>query len=312
MGDIKGNVMRQFKDAHYKDNHSVQLYPEDDARHMYVDEPSVLAAFVAFCSGPHSVTRHTTKTSGDHRVFLRGCTRDYSHSTPSLFRCGDDGEPCKDEERKRRWKAYQGFLDGLQPTLKGDRWCRAEIGAVLQHYGLKTPWLDVVQNFYTAIWFATHRFSDQGSCHVTILSEEDWGWISFYVRKHPKKSKYLRVTDLPGDHSSRHLRPHAQQGASLAKQNDAAAHCERDQDLNEYRIAQVRFPNSARWTLSGYTFSAEFLFPAAAQDNSLEQLRRPQVQRRWRPASTEKCRCRRASLGRECRLTRLSCPSMLT
>ena len=270
--------MRQFKDSYYKDNCLVQLCPEDDAKHMYVGAPSVLAAFVAFCSGPSSVAHYTTNTFRDHRVFLRGCTRDYSHSTPSLFRCGDDGEPCQDEERKRRWKAYQRFLDGLQPTLKGDRWRRAEIGAVLQHYGLKTPWLDVVQNFYTAIWFATHRFSDQGSCHVTAPSEEDRGWISFYVRKHPKKAKYLKVTDVPGDHSSRHLRPHAQQGASLAKQYDEAAHCGRDQDLNEYRIAQVCFPNSPRWALSGHMLSVDFLFPPAAQDNSLEQLRRPQVQ----------------------------------
>lgn len=138
---------------------------------------------------------------------------------------------------------------------------------------------DVVQNFCTAIWFATHRFSDQGSFQTTTVSEEDWGWISFYVRKHPNKSKYLKVTDLPGDHSSRRLRPHTQQGASLAKQYDEAAHCERDQDLNEYRIAQVCFPNSTRWALSGYTFSVDFLFPPATQDNSLEQLRRPQVQK---------------------------------
>lgn len=285
MGDTTGNIMRQFKDAYHKNDYSVELYPEHDPKHMYVEAPSVLAAFVAFCSGSPSAIERVAKVGPTSpprhpRVFLRGCTDDYRYSVPSLFRCGDDGRQCLDEERKRRWKAYQLFLKRVECMLEGARWKREQnMGAVLQHYGIKTPWLDVVQNFYTAIWFATHCFPHQGSCHISTLSVKDWGWISFYVHKHTTgASKYLKVTDLPGDHSSRHLRPHAQQGASLAKQNDTETYCKRDQDLKEHKIAQVRFPNSPRWALCGYTFSAPFLFPSRAQDNSLEQLSRDEVQ----------------------------------
>ena len=288
MGDTTRNVMWAFKDTYYKEDCSVELYPEYDTKYMHVEAPSVFAAFLAFCSGPRSASHQKITATRNHRVFLRGSTRDYGHSTPSLFRCGDDGEQCKDEERRLRWGAYQCFLNRLLPTLKGDRWSRTEMGAVLQHYGIKTPWLDVVQNYYTAIWFATHCFSHQGPCHVTNRSEKDWGWISLYVRRHPKKRKYLKVTDLPGDHSSRHLRAHVQQGVSLAKQNDMARHCERDQDLNEYKIAHVRFPNSPRWALSGYAFSVPFLFPLCAQDTSLNQLSRPIVQEMLDDACTSK------------------------
>ena len=64
---------------------------------------------------------------------------------------------------------------------------------------------------------------------------------------------------------------------SLAMQNDQDE-LEACQDFRKYRIAQVRFPNSKPWKLTGYMFSTRFLFPAPEQDDSLRQLSRPDVQ----------------------------------
>ena len=144
--------------------------------------------------------------------------------------------------------------------------------------GIRTPWLDVVDNLYTAIWFAVHDFETRDTLRVAVRSEHEWGWISFYVgqRQRPKQSK-LVAQDIVGEQSSRHFRPHAQQGLSLAMQKDDASGPSKAQDFIDYRIAQIRFPNSKRWKLRGHMFSTRFLFPAPEYDDSLKQLGRPAV-----------------------------------
>ena len=167
-------------------------------------------------------------------------------------------------------------MNELHPKLEGDRWKSKNLGAVLQHYGIRTPWLDVVRNLYTAIWFATHDFETRGSCFVATPSEREDGYISIYDAR-PEGRTWLKVVDLWGNDSSRHFRPHAQHGLSLAKQDDGDPRDEQ-QDMEPYRIAHVRFPNSRVWALCGHMFSARFLFPAPEYDDSLKQLSRPDIQ----------------------------------
>lgn len=170
---------------------------------LSVERPTTLAAFFAFSSGQ----------SIDTRIFLRGCTENYDRAYPSLFR----GLPNDNVvgERMKRWNAYKYVLEHIA-KLDGRRWHRAGLGAVLQHYGSKTPWLDVVRNLYSATWLATHNLRGAGPDGIVAPSKDDYGWISFFRRKHRATGKRLRVTDISARHSSTHLRPHAQHGRSLA------------------------------------------------------------------------------------------------
>ena len=181
-------------------------------------------------------------------------------------------------ERQRRCLAYKYALENLC-TLKGDRWHRKNLGAVLQHYGIKTPWLDVVQNLYTAIWFAIHDLSDSGSHVVVNPSKNDHCWISFYRRRFGTQEHLLQVEDLSAAHSSTHVRPHTQHGMSLAMLPDDKKNLCHFQDFTKYRIAQVRFPNTKQWQLCGPMFSAPFMFPSLHDDGSLRRLSSPQVQK---------------------------------
>ena len=269
MGSLLGNFMSQFKHEYHTNDNSVELYSKnrrklmcevdsgDDAEYMSVNEPMALAEFVAFCC------------QEEHDVYLRGCTENFRQSVPSLFRNGS-GESCDKETVEKRWDAYQSLLNELKPKLKGTRWGQHNLGAVLQHYGIRTPWLDVVRNIYTAIWFANHEFETCGSCRVAVKSKQEHCWISLYVKE--RNQIKLTVSDLWGAHSSRHLRAHVQQGVSLARQKDDARDAEPIQDLNKCRIAQVRFPNSRQWRLRGYMSSTTFLFPEPERDESLKQL----------------------------------------
>ena len=249
----------QFKNDYYEDDDSVAFPYEDDLTYIQVNDPAVLASFVAFCSRPST------------RVVFRGSTDRHQHSVPSLFRDEHD-QQCSNDELNARWRAYRCLIDELHHQLKDrPRWKnRATMGAILQHYGIKTPWLDVVRNLYTAIWFATHEVDTCGSRLVVSWSDKTHGHIAMYCLE---SDTSLKLVDLWDNDSSRHLRPHAQHGLSLAKQCDDADTLSEQQDFREpYRIAQVCFPNSLKWALCGHMFSCEFLFPDPERDDSLKQL----------------------------------------
>ena len=238
---------------------------------MSVEDPIALAAFVAFCS-----------RKGE-QIFLRGSNGDHLYSVPSLFR---DPGGCSYSERKceQLWYAYQDAIIRLRRRLTKNknksRWRRLNLGAVLQHYGMKTPWLDVVRNLHTAVWFATNEFSRaHGSHSIARESGKPHGWISLYVRRTVVGSHSpLAVNDL-WEISRRGTFGRIPNKGSLSMQKDGESYPAREQDLNKnYRIGQVRFPNStkqehsSKWKLGGHMFTAPFLFPNAEDDDSLKEL----------------------------------------
>lgn len=248
-----------------RNGNSARLEHDHGSAYLCIERPSTLAAFLAFCSGQ----------STNARTFLRGCTENYTTAYPSLFRENSDVAPqC---EQRRRWNAYKHALAGIR-KLNGSRWRRKDLGAVLQHYGVRTPWLDVVRNLYTAIWFATHDLTGSGLHGVAKPARTEHFWISFYRRQTGTAEERLRVKDLSAHHSSLHVRPHAQHGLSLSMQPDDIELPHPYQDFNKFRIAQVRIPNGGKWKLSGHMFSTAFLFPSVELDDSLRRLSTAAVQ----------------------------------
>ena len=245
-----------------------------DFAFLSIDRPTTLAAFFAFCNGRSSGTT----------IYLRGTTKFHSTAYPSLFR----GLPRIGYmlEQDRRWRAYKYVLKSLQ-NLKGGRWHRKDLGAVLQHYGIKTPWLDVVRNLYSAVWFATHELGHRGQCRIVQPTYRDCGWISFYRRRVASNDRLLELNDISAHHSSTHLRPHTQHGASLAMQSDEDKTPNTLQDFNRFCIAQVCIPNSEEWKLSGHMVSTEFMFPSNDLDDSFRRLRKPAVREILRHACTK-------------------------
>ena len=262
--DSGQSAVVQFCHQRYP-NSGLVLEKDAYGRYVHLDDPVVLAALVAFCS------------KNGRPVFLRGSCCNFPKAFPSLFRGKDKDSCCGNPEE--RWSAYRHVLRRLRAQREGTRWDRENLGAVLQHYGIKTPWLDVVRSLPVAIWFATHTLDiDDQSLGTVKQSTKTHGWISLYVN-HRSGQRQLTVVDLWDAHSSQHVRPHAQQGLSLAMQCDPKNdedQCPPDactSDFNTYRVARIRFPaRSKRWRLCGHMFSSQFLFPACEHDDSLEQL----------------------------------------
>lgn len=279
MGSIRAEDLLQTFCDDYSEL-AARASDEYGCPYIRIEKPIALPVFAAFCSG------------NGREVFLRGCTRNFQHTFPSLFR----GIP--NEDVQARWEDYKCLLRELGAATTGLRWNRPNLGAVLQHYGMKTPWLDVVRSFYTAVWFATHDLVQQPcSRHESIEDScpgcgargfvkpscRDYGWISFYAteavhsNEQPGFNEELVVQDIPCEQSSKHFRPHAQQGLSLAMQDDSrdwhdTAMPGTGRDFNSYRIAHLRFPNNVEWAVCGGMFSTGFLFPPRSQDETLDQL----------------------------------------
>jgi hypothetical protein len=223
---------------------------------LCMDHPVALARFVAFIK---------SRVKGvNASVYLRGQTTEYAGMTPALFRGanGDEGI---------RFAAYKKALLGLQAELPYLRFGRTNIGAVFQHYGLRTPWIDLVDNIYTAVWFATHSHDGDDPIRSSYHpSQEPYGWI-YLVATVQVGAAGLVCVDLRREQSSMNVRLQVQHGLSIASQHDHADKAAM-RDYGHFVVARVRIPNDRRFRLQGALATTQFYFPPQRLDESFDLL----------------------------------------
>lgn len=258
MGEsLQQNRMERFAEVYGPGQVTVRL--REGRKWLEVSDPAVLASFVAFCKLP--------LYSSGLRVYLRGESSFHAALVPSLFRDADD-EP----SRRQRWAAYRDFLRGLPRVVKGTRFTQKNFGAVLQHYGFRTPWLDVVDDLNVAIWFALNRWTEEGNQCTYRPSDQDQGWLVIVAV--PRDN---RVLDLRNGQSSRNVRCHTQQGTSISMQHDDARQPRSSQDFMPQVVGTVRIPNERRWRVTGHRASRDYFFPPTAIDDTYRKLLNPEV-----------------------------------
>lgn len=233
---------------------NLQFRDDFDRPRLFCDEPAIVAR-VASQIRQQALLHLGNRT----KVLMRGQTRNHVGIVPALFR------PPRDAiDSKLLLKAEDKFRSKIQKISLG-RLKRPSLAALLQHYGYSTSWLDVVDNLWMAVWFATHTFDRRALPGMTTsFTEEESGWIYFIASE--IGSKKLNVVDLRAAHHGLSLRPHTQHGWSVKSQ------CASVSDLNEWVIGCVEFPVGARWKLEGYLGSAEFFFPSPKLDDTLRRL----------------------------------------
>lgn len=252
MGDVViRNRMRRFSRVYGSTLASVRQVRGREW--LEVADPAILASFVAFCRVPlHAMGM---------RVYLRGENSRYRALVPSLFRGVEETL-----DRRKRWAAYRQFLNELPEVVTGTRFKQKDFGAVLQHYGFRTPWLDVVDDLNVAIWFALNDPQElDGKCQYRP-SDSACGWL-LVIGTTEKQI----VHDLRSAQSSRNVRCHTQQGFSIAQQHD---HEEphRAQDLMRNVVGAVRIPNKDSWLVHGHRASQEYYFPSTQLDDTYDKL----------------------------------------
>lgn len=200
------------------------------------------------------------KRAADHGVgvFVRGQVSHHSAMTPSLFRTA------KVEPHVLR-RAEHDFITTIAKRVAVGRFKRANVAALLQHYGFRTTWLDAVDNLFVAYWFAAHEICIDAEGAITVsASKESSGWI--YVLR-PVAG--CRVVDLRTQHHPLSARPHVQHGISIAAQENDGP------DLRESVVATIRTP--IKGTTAGMLFDNAHLFPSETLDHTLHLLLKHRV-----------------------------------
>lgn len=208
-------------------------------------------------------------------ILLRGQTSCYKNMTPSVYR---GRNPITDTD-------MDAFLADYRNTLQVDLapYQALTTEPLVQHYGIKTRWLDVVDSIPHALFFAVNNcvdspyFGSKGGTNLTyIQSLNEYGFIYLLdcgnlsnvlmpagvpVQGLWNNAAGLGVCDLRIAKSSIALRPHAQHGL-LIRQTGS-------NDLWDLVVARIAVPlqTARNWIGSCDALSRESLFPPKIWDN---------------------------------------------
>lgn len=162
---------------------------------------------------------------------------------------------------------------------------RAVIEPLLQHYGVKTRWLDVVDNIWVALWFACFKQVTVGRyahhvrrsptseglgarAYIVIFQTEqliDTGVPGYRV------GPRTRMVDLRYNVPSVYLRPHAQHGSLIARARTGGDPLG-GLDDSVAGVIEVDLADALTWLGDGSMSSAGTLFPSASFDEGYRRL----------------------------------------
>lgn len=182
----------------------------------------------------------------------------------------------------KRHAAINKYVDGMisaQAFLNGSPAHVAE--PILQHYGLRTRWVDFVDNIWIALWFACHdyfccgpsgRFAHferrsigDGSKYAYIEIAGFENLIAVETRPGFYQSNDFEFCDLRVGSPSLYIRPHAQHGVMVRKRLvSEVAHT----DLSDCLFGTVRMTlaDALSWLGHGELLSIHSLFPSPYYD----------------------------------------------
>ena len=257
------NLMEKFakKDrSHLIGNWDVEYINSNETPHLYINDMRVLAGFTGYL-------KFQCWEKNKSKVYYRGQREPFT-LIPSLFREITDKNKniieTTNERLQTRYKAYAKLVEEIKHLYEATRF-QENFGPVLQHYGIRTPWIDLIDNVFVAVWFATHKFN---SNETNICKPDDgYRWIYFMEIKEDQ----MKYEDLREFHTSLSLRLHTQHGISATRKTNAWNM--ENRNLDEYVIARVKIPKDM--TLDDdNVFSAEYMFPSEEFDNTYKYLKK--------------------------------------
>lgn len=210
-----------------------------------------------------------------HRVYFRGQSKLYPNLCPSLYRnVATDATQYKREgilsKKIQDFKNKCSALSNLDNKI---------VEALLQHYGLSTTWIDIVDNIWIALWFGCFESritKDKEFLHFQqrINNKNDFVYILLIDSDADKpqkvhgvfNGKYTELIDLRMGAPSYFIRPNAQHGLLFrckGKEN------KRNLDYIEHvkGIVKIDLSLALDWLGNSKTINIHSLFPPAFYDN---------------------------------------------
>ncbi len=217
-------------------------------------------------------------------VFFRGQSKLYPSLEPSLYRRAKT-----QKQKQKRDLTLQCYLQASQGNILKDVPEFAQ-EPLLQHYGIRTRWIDLVDNIWVALWFACHVARATGSIGEYLhferrrpnfnLKAVDYAYILMVragteVVNTAKPGLYsdgtTELIDLRIAAPSTFLRPHAQHSLLLRRSKNAD---HKNMDYAEFVVGVIRIQlrDALDWLGEGGLTSTHALFPPPTYDFGYRQL----------------------------------------
>lgn len=243
---------------------------------FHVDEPHALVMAAGY------LKFRLSKDAGEG-VYFRGQRRLYGAISPTLYR-GLASQKAQDN----RHTALSALIDNFRTS--GAIFSTFGTYAhepLLQHYGIATSWIDLVDNVWVALWFACHRamsIGDQGEfVHFEKRlpsDEERYAYLLLVAaditnRARLKPGYYFgdntELVDLRMAAPSVFLRPHAQHGLLFRKKGGNGG---RPLDYSDQLRGTIRVDlhKALEWLGTGKMINTHSLFPPPFYDNGYKIL----------------------------------------
>lgn len=202
-------------------------------------------------------------------VFLRGQTSLYNgRLIPSLYRGRTNNRSINTK--------YNYNINELKRTVKSfSQYERKVLEPLLQHYGVKTPYLDLVDNVWVALWFSLHQAksvmidsheyvyyhtSEQEYAYILLIASDA---IEHTTEKGVYKGASTSLVDLRNALPSYFLRPHAQHAYMIRKNEECPV------EYSDLIVGIAKIPTrlGLDWLGSNEFLTVSSLFPAAYFDS---------------------------------------------
>ena len=240
----------------------------------------------------HSLTqfigfgKYLNRESGN--VYLRGQTSLYNGSlTPSALRGNRNrktgiSEPLNYEKRIGDYKHH------IALSLKRTKsFCDRDpdiMEPLLQHYGIKTYWLDIVDNVWVALWFALHKttstiIDNRKYIHIYENDANESAYVFLVGCDATKESQTQPglyegsssvVVDLRKAIPSYFLRPHAQHALMVKKKGEHSLFT--DYSDMVIAVAKISVLDGLKWIGQTGLMSVQSLFPPPYYDTGYASL----------------------------------------
>jgi hypothetical protein len=218
------------------------------------------------------------KLSSEGVVYFRGQTEDYGCMRPALFR----GVLTKSgwHSRIKELKEYIQSIDSRNAFVNGTPENVQE--PLLQHYGLKTDWFDLVDNIWVALWFSCHQAVAVGLHNEYVnfeISDNEYSYI--YLMQFGEQENYAKgcwvtknrmaFVDLRVAAPSNYLRPHSQHGLLVRRRNIDEG---KGADFDEFvvLVLRIRAEDAVHWIGQSLLMQDSFLFPSPKYDQGYKVL----------------------------------------
>lgn len=258
---------------------SNQTDPTTGAQVLHVTRPHALIQAAGYL-------KHVRAAQFDKRVYFRGQRKLYPSLPPSAYR--DARTPQMRSERAKQIDAVLNRIrDGDEALRAVDERAREPI---LQHYGMNTRWLDVVDNVWVALWFACHTAHSHGRyneylhyerrverreamgerfAYILLLEVAGATWAGVgpgWYRDDDSVALDLRIAA-----PSQFVRPHAQHGL-VAQALSHAGKVAADFSSLVVGIIRIDLADALDWLGIGHMLSVHALFPPSFYDVGYKEL----------------------------------------